>query len=63
MKNATVGYLDHETTLLESVEFKIGLSVSVAVVVLYLVIHLTYKSVFFLRNKLRISAQKKGFEG
>ena len=63
MKNATLGYLDYETTLVESVEFKIALSVSVAVVVLYLVIHLTYKSVIFLHNKLRISVQKKCFEG
>ena len=62
MKNATLGYLDHETTLVESVEFKIGLSVSVTIVALYLIIHLTCKSVIFLRDKLRIYSQKKGFE-
>ena len=62
MKNTTLGFLDHETTLVESVEFKIGLSVPVTIVALYLVIHFTYKSVIFLRNKWRISVTKKSFE-
>ena len=61
-KNATVSYLDHDTTLVKSVEFKIGLSVIVSIVASCLIIYFTYQTAIFLRNKWRISVQKKGFE-
>ena len=62
MENATLGYLDHETTLAESVEFKIALSVPITIVVLCLTIYFTYKVVIFFRNKLRTSVQENGLE-
>ena len=60
--SSTTAYPDHKTDLLQSVEFKIGLAVTVSIVALCVLILFIYQSVIFIRNKWRISVQKKGFE-
>ena len=59
----TMGYLQYETSLVESAEFKIGLPVALVLVpLLCLIIFIAYRSVKFLHNKIRVFQQRKHLE-
>ena len=61
--STTVGYLNYETSLMKSMEFKIGSSVTLVLILAFcIMMYLAYRSVGFLRNKWHVYVQSKTIE-
>ena len=60
--STTSNYQDYETSLVDGVDFKIGLSVALPIVALCFAIYFTFLSVISLRKKWQLYVQRKGIE-